>query len=319
MGEAMKPRDIQSIKEDIIQISSLSENYPIESIYGIGKRYSEALRNIGVETVGELARITNIDEFEEVLGIPAKVLRMIRLRALSYISDEIMQAEPFEFPGERLIYIDIETDVHCRKVWLIGLLMEGRFTQFYAETWEQEKEVLERFLAFLEANPGHYLVSYSGTNFDYRVTLNACRRQGLDVGILEAYPHIDLCTILRRCFIVPHHSYALKELGGYLGYPLKQTELDGLAVARAYQRHVESGAPLVAGVLEYNEDDVKLVEHLVDRCFSLRTRVRGVHWGNICVHGGWVFVRTRLDDWMYPHGVDFSASEVANVALIEDV
>jgi hypothetical protein len=46
--------------------------------------------------------------------------------------------------------------------------------------------------------------------------------------------------------------------------------LDGLRVALAYQRHVEHGISLMDGVLEYNEDDLRLVKHLVDRCFNLR-------------------------------------------------
>ena len=178
-GEAMKPRsppDETSTTQTIKHVDSI----PIESIYGIGKRYSEALRSIGVETVGEVARITDIDEFEELLGIPIKVLRRIRLRALSYASGEVLQAEPFEFPGERLIYIDIETDTACNRVWLIGVLVDGWFTQFYGDSWGEERLVLERFLGFLENHRGYSLVSYSGTSFDYRVTLNAMRRQGLD-------------------------------------------------------------------------------------------------------------------------------------------
>lgn len=136
----------------ITETSQGVDSIPIERIYGIGRRHSEALRSIGVETVGEIAKITDIDEFEELLCIPAKVLHRIRLRALSYANGKVLQAEPFEFPGERLIYIDIETDLACSRVWLIGLLVDGWFTQLYAKSWEQEKQVLEKFLEFLETH-----------------------------------------------------------------------------------------------------------------------------------------------------------------------
>ena len=109
IGEAVKPRNLPD-ETTTTQSTQRAESYPIEGIYGIGRMYSEALRGIGVETISEIAKITDIDEFEELLVIPTKVLRRIRLRTLSYASGEIMQAEPFEFPGERLIYIDIETD-----------------------------------------------------------------------------------------------------------------------------------------------------------------------------------------------------------------
>ncbi len=50
-----------------------------------------------METVRDLASITDIDDSEELPGIPAKVLHIIRLRVISYASGEILQTEPFEF------------------------------------------------------------------------------------------------------------------------------------------------------------------------------------------------------------------------------
>jgi predicted RecB family nuclease len=275
-----------------------SHSLPVEGIYGVGAKYSKALREIGVETVEDVAKITNIDEFEELLGIPAAVLLKIRLRALSIVSGKILQTESVEFPGDRLIYIDIETDQRCSRVWLIGLLVDSRFTQFYAEGWEDERSILERFLGFLGTHRGYTLVSYSGTCFDYRVTLNALRRLGLDFSSLEEFPHVDLCTLLRRSFIFPRGSYGLKELGAYLSYEFKQCDLDGLQVAQAYQRHVEYGVPLDAGVFEYNEDDVRVIQHLIERCFRLRSRSDKVRVPQLDYSRGWVFIKTRLDPWL---------------------
>jgi len=61
VGEAVT----QSIDLDPPETSSVrgcrsAESSPIESIYRIGKRYSDALRVIGVETVSEVARIADI-------------------------------------------------------------------------------------------------------------------------------------------------------------------------------------------------------------------------------------------------------------------
>ncbi len=284
---------------EVVQTSShAAASFPIESIYGIGKRYSEALRGIGVETVGDIAKIENIDEFEELLGIPAALLRKIRLRALSYVSGKILQTDSIEFPGDRLIYIDIETDERCSRVWLIGLLVDGRFTQFYADSWDEERHILERFQDFLGAHRGYTLVSYSGTCFDYRVTLNALRRLELDPSPLEEFPHVDLCTLLRRSFIFPQSSYALKELGRYLSYGFKQSDLDGLRVAQAYQRHVEYGSPLEPRFFEYNEDDVRVIHHLIERCFRLRSRSENMHLSQLNYGEGWVYIKTKLDPWL---------------------
>ena len=123
----------------------------------------------------------------------------------------------------------------------------------------RQEYVLERFLDFLGLHRGYTLVNYSGTCFDYRVTLNALKRHNLNLSALEEFPHVDLCTLLRRSFIFPRSSFALKELGAYFSYGFKQSDLDGLQVARAYQRHIEHGSPLGPRFFEYNEDDVRVI------------------------------------------------------------
>lgn len=74
--------------------------------------------------------------------------------------------------------------------------------------------------------------------------------------------------------------------------------MDGLAVARAYQRHVEHRVPLGAGVLEYNEDDVRVMKHMVDTCFSLRKITHSQHADSIYVNSSWAYVSMKLDEWL---------------------
>ena len=296
------PQELQNqvdASPEVKQPINLAGRLPIQTIYGIGSRYAEALRGIGIETVGDIAKIRDIDEFEELLGIPSATLRKIRLRALSYVSGKILQTNSVEFPGDRLIFIDIETDQGCNRVWLIGLLVDGRFTQFYADNWEEERHLLERFLNFLATHRGYTLVSYSGTNFDYRVTLKALNRLGLDPSSLEDFHHVDLCSLLRRSFIFPHSSYALKELGNYLSYGFKQSDLDGLQVAQAYQRHIEYGSPLETRFFEYNEDDVRVIQHLIEICFRLKNHAPKTHSIKLDYCDGWVYIKAKLDPWLH--------------------
>ncbi len=296
-GEAVKHHLIPLQGElSRLYASGARERHPIGALYGIGRQNREAFRSIGIETVDDLLNIEELEGLEESTGIPGAILKKTRLRAISYVSMETYQIHSFEFPANHHIFIDIETDIQCRRVWLIGLLIDGVFTQLYAESWGDEKRILEKFLTLLRRYEGYSLVSYSGTGFDIRVTLNACRRHGLDAYVLETFSHIDLCTVLRRCFVFPYTSYALKELGGFLSYGFKQTGLDGLAVARAYQRHVEHGVPLGAEVLDYNEDDVRVMKHMVDFCFSLRKHVHN-HTDSIHMNGNLAYVAMKLDKW----------------------
>lgn len=150
-------------------------SYPVGRNYGVSVTYAQAFKNQGIETVDDVAAIQQIDLYEEPLGIPSKILHRISLRAKSIISGQIIQTETVEFPRNQLIYIDIETDEKCSKVWLIGLLVDGRFTQLNADSWQDEKRILEELLSFLGTHRGYIFVSYSGTGFDIRVTLNAMK------------------------------------------------------------------------------------------------------------------------------------------------
>lgn len=165
----------------------------------------------------------------------------------------------------------------CERVWLIGLQINGQFIQFYADNWEQERDILKKFAEILRNNPNYTLVSFSGTDFDYRVILKAMQRHGINVDLLLSHLHIDICFLLRRCFIFPNQSFALKDLGSFLGYPFKYPDLDGFDVALRYHRHIEYGEPLDPKILKYNEDDVRVIPFLISKVRSCAQKCTDKH------------------------------------------
>jgi predicted RecB family nuclease len=232
-------------------------------IHGVGPSSTWKLAMCDIQTVGELADHADLPQLSKESSISRRRLKKLQLRARSIVNRETIQTAPFQPPGNP-IYYDIETDLGCGRVWLIALLTHGEITQLYADCWDQEKEILERFMTAINDLPDHTLVSYSGTRFDSRVLTNAMKRNKLPHEPFKAKPEIDLCTQLRRSFIFPTRGYSLKELGAYLGYPFKNPGLDGRAVAEQYHRHVEEDIELDPRVLEYNRDDVKVLEHICD-------------------------------------------------------
>lgn len=89
------------------------------------------------------------------------------------------------------------------------------------------------------------------------------KRYGRDTEFFLSYPNEDLGVILRRCFIFPNQSFALKNIGSYLEYPFKYPDIDGFFVARNYMNHLDLGDPLDMRIFEYNEDDVRVIPHLI--------------------------------------------------------
>jgi len=244
---------------EMIDASSLRQ------IYGIGPATSEKLIKGGVRTIREFVNCKDLAKLSFSSELSEKHLGLLQLRGRSKLENKVFQVAPFSIDQKKAIFFDIETDIACRRVWLIGLQIDGKFNQLYADNWKQEKKILVEFSKILAANPDYTLISFSGTNFDYRVTLGAMQRHRMKTNHLESHSHIDLSTLLRRCFVFPNQRFALKELGSYLKYPFKNPDLDGLAVALAYHRHAEEGKPLSKRILKYNEDDVMALPFLISK------------------------------------------------------
>lgn len=236
---------------------------PVHHLWGIGQAYAMKLRSCGITNIDGLAHHANLTALMQQSDISLKRLRTFQLRAQSMLEQDIIQIAPFELPQSNAIFIDIETDLRCERVWLIGLLIDDECFQLYADTWLEEKAILLQFLRILRRYPTYDLVSYSGTNFDYRIPLDAMRRYQLDTTPLESRRHIDLCIAIRRSFVVPVQTFALKAFGAFLRYPFQHPEMDGLHVALEYHRHIEGGTPLDPTVIQYNEDDIKVLPYVI--------------------------------------------------------
>jgi Icc-related predicted phosphoesterase len=243
-------------------------NNSLMQIHGIGPVRAEYLARRGVKNITQLSRIRDLANMARKSGISLSRLRTLQLKARSFLENRTYQVKPFSLVKEKAIFFDIETDTACERVWLIGLQIDGRFIQLYADNWVQEKMILKKFIDILKENPDYGLISYSTTNFDYRITLKAIKRHKLSTESLTSRCHRDLGTLLEECFIFPGQTYALKDLGSFLGYKFKYPELDGLMVALSYQRHVEENKPLDPKILKYNGDDVRVLPYMIDKLTS---------------------------------------------------
>lgn len=246
-------------------------------IHGIGPAYAERLGRSGVRDIAQLSKIRNLTKVACKSRISMSILKLLQLKARAFLENRVYQIAPFNLLHDKAIFFDIETDVACERVWLIGLQIDGKLIQLYADTWEQEKRILEEFIEILKGNPDYNLISYSTTNFDHRVILKAIERHELDATPLTSRCHSDLGILIRRCFVFPRKSYALKDLGALLGYKFKYPEMNGLFVAMSYHRHIEENKPLDPKILEYNQDDVRVVPHMIEKIRNSEFRTERIN------------------------------------------
>lgn len=239
------------------------------NLHGVGPAVEEALSEAGIATIDQLVKARDLHEIASSCGIPISTLSRLKAKAKSLLEGEIYKIEDLGPITGNMIFFDIETDIACERVWLVGVLRGTEFRKFYADNWEQEREVLGAFLEYLSHNQEAKIVSFSGVNFDRNVVEKALRRLRLDFRSFLSHIHVDICQQIKKCFIFPNQSYALKDLASFLGYRFKYPELCGLLVALEYHRHIQDKTPLDPRLFEYNEDDVKALPFIMEKLQSL--------------------------------------------------
>ncbi len=267
-----------SSSEMVINVHLLYPLSKIESVHGIGSVYANRLRGAGIRTIRSLAK-RKPEEISRVIGWknPQSGLPLV-LRAMARIEGNPIIYKPFEGPKFPRLFFDIETDPYGghKYVWLIGCFDEetGEMCQFFSPTKAMEGEILQDFTKFCQARDGHTLVAYSGSNFDRnslikRMTTHKMRAPA------TLQNAIDLFSAIRRSVALPTASYGLKDAASSLGYNFRHPQLDGWAVAYAYELASRSGEEIPVEFLEYNEDDVLSLVHLTHKLETISTRSIG--------------------------------------------
>ena len=246
----------------------------LRHVYGVGVAREGALRRGGVKTFPELARWEDLGVLSRASGLGPDFLTTLQVRAKALLDKRIIPIAPFNLKLVGPMFFDIETDIGGGRVWLIGTLWKGVFRQFFSEDWEGEATMLRQFLEFLAADPPPEMVSYSCTAFDKRVLVSAMERCGLDARCFDRITHVDLGKELRKRLALPTSNFAVKDVGEYFGYSFKHTELGGLQVAVEYAKHLREGKPLDQRVLRYNEDDVRVIGHILRKTSQLHGEAR---------------------------------------------
>lgn len=239
------------------------------NLHGVGPAVEEALSEASIKTIDQLVKASNLHEIAGSCGIPIPTLSRLKAKAKSLIEREIYKIKDLRPIVGDVIFFDIETDIACERVWRVGVLRGTEFHKFYADSLEQEKEMLGSFLEYLSHNQEAKLVSFSGVSFDRNVIEKALRRLRLDFRSFLSHIHVDICQQVKECFIFPNQSYALKDLASFLGYKFKYPELCGLLVALEYHRHIQDKTPLDPKLFEYNEDDVRALPFILEKLKAL--------------------------------------------------
>jgi predicted RecB family nuclease len=264
--------DAAETEAQVIWLSTLDLIPPdsVRRLHDVGCKREMKLRAVGLDKISALASCEDLVAASEQTGLGLKILETLHFQAVAHQKKTIIHLAPFNLDLERPMFLDIETNLGWNAVWLVGVLWDGNFRRFYADSWECERVMLLEFLDFLTQNTPSVLISYSCKNFDRRVLLKALRRHKLDESQrFGNIAHIDLGIVLKRCFALPIKERKVKSVGEYFRYPFKHRNLNGMQAVYEYQKHIQERRPLNPAVFEYNEDDVRVLAHIVEQLSNI--------------------------------------------------
>jgi Icc-related predicted phosphoesterase/uncharacterized protein YprB with RNaseH-like and TPR domain len=244
--------------------------WELGSLPGIGSGRESRLRDAGIRSVRQLAESSAEYISKSIKGGIVEGMSL-KSRAASLLKGEVIQVGPFSVPTGQRAYLDVETDMLGKFIWLVGvhLEQENKTFSFYADTPKQERLVLTNLLDFLKARPSLKLLSYSGCRMEQRMLNQRLAAYRLPIDVAQCIR--DLYFDIHASFAFPTQRLTLKDVARYCGFEFRASGMDGFDAALIYG----SGKLTTAKkkmVIKYNEDDLLalkcVVRHLDTFCVT---------------------------------------------------
>jgi predicted RecB family nuclease len=239
----------------------------VSEINGIGVKTYLKFHSAGIKTVEDFAN-AGVSRISQVLGWTEKGGLHFYLRGLAVYENRIIKIKVPKNISQNPIYLDIETDLFQRTVWMIGIYISktNEFLQLIADKPKDEPKIIKQCLGILSDYPNEPVISYSGSRFDERVL-----RKRFDEEKLK-HNHLifdDILLDIKASFAFPIKAYTLGDLGEFYGYNFKYPNMDGRQVAMLYSQYANDLKKFRGydKLCDYNEDDVKSMASVVEHIY----------------------------------------------------
>jgi len=191
--------------------------WELSSISGIGAARESRLKDARIHTPRELGEASE-ERIAEILKSGESEAVRLRTRALSFCKEDIVLQDRLSLPIAKRAYLDIETDLRQKFIFLIGLHLEdeNRSVAFYAETPRQEKQILSDMLQFVQTIDDLNILSYSGTRFDERMLIRRLTEHRLPTSFARSIR--DIYFDIHACAAFPVQGLGLKDIAESCGF-----------------------------------------------------------------------------------------------------
>ncbi len=240
----------------------------VSEINGIGGNTYLKFHSAGIKTVEDFAN-AGVSKISSVLGWTEKGGLPFYLRGLAVYQNRVIKIKTLKNISQSPNYLDIETDLFQRTVWMIGIYITktNEFIQLVADKPKDEPKIIKQCLEILSDHPNEPVISYSGSRFDERVL-----RKRFDEENLK-HNHLifdDILLDIKASLAFPIKAYTLGDLGEFYGYNFKHPNMDGQQVAMLYSQYANDLKKFrgYEKLCDYNEDDVKSMAAVVEQIYS---------------------------------------------------
>ena len=220
----------------------------ISLVNGIGPVKRQMLADIGVQTIGDLARLETPPN-----GITARHVSC----AAALSSGREVRLCDISLP-ENPTFIDLEGVAGDPDGdFLIGTMYGGKYVPFLAESRDGQRKMILDFIDWCGSHDGMlcHWAPYDRVHLE-----NVATKCGIDMDGIIARCH-DLWNTVRNSYAFPIPNYKLKDLSRYCGHEWR-SEIDGMMASGYYNAYLEGNQDALDALLQYNEEDCLATERV---------------------------------------------------------
>lgn len=171
------------------------------------------------------------------------------------------------------IYLDIEGNLDCQSVYLLGMIVEANGTQeshsFWVHSPSEESRLFQHFLAVVSNLDDFYIYTYGSYEAAFlRRMMKASGQDELGVRILARV--VNVLSTIHAHIYVPTYSNSLKDIAPCLGFNWTDPAASGLQSIVWRKRWEETGATRFKETLTtYNLEDCAALRMVTEFLYSI--------------------------------------------------
>ncbi|MBI2876366.1 MAG: TM0106 family RecB-like putative nuclease [Candidatus Tectomicrobia bacterium] len=243
------------------------------------RQLRQELRELGIETVSQLARLSS-EQAREAKAGGVQISRKLRLQAKALADNRVFKVGHASLPKRPVeVFFDIEGEQEQGVAYLFGMLVrrpdQEEHYSFVAHRPEEEGKVWREFLDLMASLDDFVIYHYH--TYEPLTLQRMKEKYGADPELYEKVHAslVDLFKIIKKTVILPTLGYSLKEIAKWLGFRWSHNQANAVQSMFWYAWWLKTGEhQYLNWSIEYNRDDCEATKVVKDWLYEWLTTAR---------------------------------------------